>query len=692
MTEISKEETTINPKIYPDQLESWMGSNSGGVRRIYDEKSGRPTNKEINTKLLVRLRKWVDDISMGSNGTPRIIILVGGPGNGKTDAVETTLVEFCKKNNVNDEELLILKNKFKGGDNLMPWKISHKLIIGNDDYNLSVIQDASIPESVKAPKELLLEELDTILEKSDNRNDLYLFCVNRGVLDDTLLEADKRSNEKVKFLLEQITLAITISPESPRCWPLANYKDFGIWPMDAESLFLEDLHQSGREILQTAIDRDMWLKFGECKAGEYCPFCYSAKKLREKKTQDSFIKMMRWGELVLNKRFTFRDIFTIYGYLLSDVHGNQNIAKKCDYAKNLKTKYDESNEIHVLLELVMLNFNHKIFKNYNADVPVKLWHKMKSFKDYENIHRFLKSLRKFFIRTKNYAYPSSIEKILTEMSCHLDPAIAESDIQIKKEKIKLKDIDIKFSRSINEGYIFIAKNGRNIFSKTEKILIERFIEIENILVDNEDIGRQKAKEKKELLMLLREFVSTIVRRILGSQLGFARGCEKILTYETILKWDNESKEPMHYVANEFAKYLNSGDYFDIQLNVSFSQPLPKSNSQAITKIPKIKVKPSTVGDFKGKPKPNVPFLDVKTNNILKSIPLTFQIFESILDLDHGMSEASMPRDVNALIDLTRSKLAGSLVQDNDPLDQEIILPGNIIITYGYDDNFILKSN
>ncbi len=43
--EINMEEMTLDSSIFPSQLESWMGNSSGGVRRIYDEKSGRQVKK-----------------------------------------------------------------------------------------------------------------------------------------------------------------------------------------------------------------------------------------------------------------------------------------------------------------------------------------------------------------------------------------------------------------------------------------------------------------------------------------------------------------------------------------------------------------------------------------------------------------------------------------------------------------------
>ena len=78
------------------------------------------------------------------------------------------------------------------------------------------------------------------------------------------------------------------------------------------------------------------------------PTLFSAKKLRKKTNQDSFISILRGGELVLNKRFTFRDIFTIYGYLLSDVQGNKDNLDNCKFVKNLNWKQVSKNYLKLI--------------------------------------------------------------------------------------------------------------------------------------------------------------------------------------------------------------------------------------------------------------------------------------------------------------------------------------------------------
>ena len=79
---------------YPEGLLNWSGDKAGGVKKLFYKGSGRPSGSVITTGLLTRLQAWASDIAAGKEGTPRAIFLVGGPGNGKTEAVEFTIREL----------------------------------------------------------------------------------------------------------------------------------------------------------------------------------------------------------------------------------------------------------------------------------------------------------------------------------------------------------------------------------------------------------------------------------------------------------------------------------------------------------------------------------------------------------------------------------------------------------------------
>ena len=73
---------------------------------------------------------------------------------------------------------------------------------------LSLVQDASVVTDLGSgsPAACLLTELDFALEGSGR--DVYLCCINRGILDDALIEASAGGHEPVRKLLEHGCLFI----------------------------------------------------------------------------------------------------------------------------------------------------------------------------------------------------------------------------------------------------------------------------------------------------------------------------------------------------------------------------------------------------------------------------------------------------------------------------------------------------
>ena len=76
---------------FPKDLIEWAGHHSGGVKRLFDPGSGRPGKELLKTHLISLLESWAARVASGAPQTPRILLLVGGPGNGKTEAIEHTI-------------------------------------------------------------------------------------------------------------------------------------------------------------------------------------------------------------------------------------------------------------------------------------------------------------------------------------------------------------------------------------------------------------------------------------------------------------------------------------------------------------------------------------------------------------------------------------------------------------------------
>ena len=254
----------------------WAGHRGGGVRRLFDDNSGRPSGEVIETKLLSRLRDWATGFVNASPQVPRIVLLVGGPGNGKTEAVEATIRQLDLALGCDGRSTAKLARSYHPPEGqAVPRRVSvqaGELAAAPIKLRLDVVQDASVGSVGKSPAILLLEELNTAL--SDPVGTVYLCCVNRGVLDNALIKPLMRSYKKLPAFAGIIVQAVSLVPNAPSCWPLEDHPGVAVWPMDAESLVERvepDQEVPVTSVFKRALDPTLWPEAGACSAGFSLP-------------------------------------------------------------------------------------------------------------------------------------------------------------------------------------------------------------------------------------------------------------------------------------------------------------------------------------------------------------------------------------------------------------------------------------
>jgi hypothetical protein len=69
----------------------------------------------------------------------------------------------------------------------------------------------------------------------------------------------------------------------------------------------------------------------------------------------------------------------------------------------------------------------------------------------------------------------------------------------------------------------------------------------------------------------------------------------------------------------------------------------------------------------GRPRSPICFLEVGSGQSLQPIALTYDLFKAVRELERGLSPASLPRTVVALLDTTKARLSGPIVRDPEAL-------------------------
>jgi len=658
---------------YPAALVEWAGHRSGGVRKPFFESSGRPCKVVIETPLLLRLRAWAQDVA-SSPTTPRTVLLVGGPGNGKTEAVEDVLRTLDSAFALNGKLTNEFTHCFSGdGGKSIPRLASASLGDAGQNTRLEevcVVQDASVndPERPKeSPAELLVRDLSSFVVTESKR--IYIACVNRGVLDDALTFATEHENTEVQLLLEYVIRSVGLSPNAPTCWPLKDFPHVAVWPMDVESLVWKRDEATtslspAEQLFTKAIDGTKWPEFGTCEAGDHCPFCKSRANVEKEDARRGLLQVLRWFELATGKRWSFRDVFSLVSYLFSGTshHETAEGESPCEWAAKLfdlskRPSGKDSLRFRAPFILVGSLYEHALFCQ---------WPKLSSRGLRQEIRELemqhdpgLMGLHYFLSAAREVSIPATLQPQLDAMSEALDPAIADPACKLKlgTREFALKDIDTRFSQSVGEGLALVRK----FLSILEVELLERLERTDNLL-SSPVVRRRRPATSKRVQNLVRDFSCRLVRRSLGVRYGITREYDMLADFEKVISGDTQL---LHKAVKQVEALVNDNDRFLVVLNTTFGEPLVPPSRRATIRTAKQRVRPIEPSDA-GRPPASVRFLSIGGKG--HPLALTYELFRSVRELEAGMLPASLPRSVVALLDTTRAKLSGIVVRDEDELD------------------------
>ncbi|AHA16518.1 TPA: ATP-binding protein [Pseudomonas aeruginosa] len=684
---------------YPAALVDWAGHHSGGVKRLLDKNSGQPNKQLLRTNLLSRLQAWANRLPTETSAVPRIVLLVGGPGNGKTEAIECTIRWLDESLGCDGRLVEELSKAFHPSTGSAVPRLARvdagSLAKLDSRLSLDIVQDASATaghEGSTAPV-LLIEELARLLDGPPTQ--AYLCCVNRGVLDDALIHAIDNNLEQARTLLEAVTRAVSLAYNAPSCWPLEGFPSIAVWPMDAESLLVkpDDEPVAPAEILLgQATAPDMWPAKGECPAGDKCPFCASQAILARDENRASLLKILRWYELASGKRWSFRDLFSLTSYLLAGHHpvvhdpsGTPHQSTPCQWAANLvdldqkalTAKRHGKQSLTAIFHLSTSSYQHALFHRWDKDAATSLRRDLKDLgleKELEMEEgRTLMGLVYFLSERKSHYLPATIAPLLEGLVETLDPAFASPDGEVavsSRNTIVLGDLDMRFSRSLAGGIEFVRKY--QVLSPNELDLLRR-LSASDAMLSLPSIRRKRPVAASRVQHVLRDFACRLVRRSICTRTAIVADAPILEAFQQVVE-DSDKHHHLFKVVRQVKELLNTGKEFEVSLTTTFGQPLPPRQRQATLVVPQSPVRMSPQNN-KGRPHPPICYLHVGQGQSVQPVPLTYDLFKAVKELERGLSPASLPRTVVALLDTTKARLSGPIVRDHELLDDARIRIG-----------------
>ena len=672
-------------KLYPLAFINWSGSKQGGVRNPFKKNSGRPAGKKIETPLTIRLQRWVSELLNDDSGNiPRAILLVGGPGNGKTDAVEECINDFDKVINANGALIDRFSKQYAIQEGELP---PRKSIVEFSDLweskagvkaEIHLVQDATEKDTEQShanPEKLLSDELISIL--NGEFQGIYISCINRGVLANASSLAHKEKNKPLIELINELVKAASGGPSAPDSWPLEG-QNIAIWPMDVESLVSPVSGTSEavmHQILHQALKDKLWQP--ACDNHAICPFCQNKLLLEEKEAQNNLVKLLHYYELCAGKRWTFRDLYSLVSYLFIGDQEELMIGKKlyspCEWtAKQLDiiSKEREDLSFSKAPYLVMSKlYHHRLFslwpklnKGEHRKAKLAVLKKPKSselYKEFCSTSNHFKALANLSNNDSNY-----IRKILSESFSHyLDPALLSGDVtffegNVNSEKINVTAsiIDERFGLSISDGLKLVSRR----LSEIDKKVLKNLVLADEFLMEHNH-SPLLSSQVRFLQASIRQYSSRLVKRSLGVKYGVCKSVDALIDYSKF----HDDKKQIKNTERQIRGLINEHGHFSIPLSTTFGQPVAHRDRDISLLVSEIKPKMVKFYDGISKPKEYLPYISIHKGRCL---PVTFNLFKSLREIEKGLNEASLPEEIFAMLDEVKSIIAGEIVRDEDYLD------------------------
>ena len=178
---------------YPTRFKKFVKTNDGAVRKSNDDSSGRPIGEMIQ----LPMHQFISKIIESQTSKHKILFLIGGPGNGKTDATDFAFDEFIKSQRVTtDLESRVRSEyieKFSMTDN-------YYSSCSINNFSFYCIQDATSRMHDSKNNLAAFNHVYELFKQSFSG--ILVVCVNRGVLNDFINQS--KDNEEILNLIREV--------------------------------------------------------------------------------------------------------------------------------------------------------------------------------------------------------------------------------------------------------------------------------------------------------------------------------------------------------------------------------------------------------------------------------------------------------------------------------------------------------
>jgi hypothetical protein len=341
-----------------------------------DDSIGRPERWDdppplvVETPLHDEMERLASELWSGPTA-PIWYFLVGGPGNGKSEAIGAFVRAINSLSTAEGFGKVLVASAGKdGGEIDYEFQASLK-----NHGELLLLQDVSVPRKRNQdPARNLLEALSLYAGQN------VIACANRGMLLRALRIARTDSNyQPLLPILEAIDQRSqeAVSQPDPR-WGAkleGNDIEVRVWPLDHESVLFGESDGNAwsnpqgsivDQVISLAVREENWEQQGcsECPARSLCPFYGDALWLRDSQLRLSFLILLRKAEVWSGQRIVLREALDLISTILvgspSDFSSGSVELHPCEWVQNRTDRnLLTTSDWNGLLELV----SHRIYQD-----------------------------------------------------------------------------------------------------------------------------------------------------------------------------------------------------------------------------------------------------------------------------------------------------------------------------------------
>jgi hypothetical protein len=622
---------------FPFQLIKWGANKPTSVRIPFSSDSGRPAGKVIINKLIEALDNWI----ASPNGI-NAILFIGGPGNGKTDALEYIIDGIISKYSLDPKIKVQMTEMVAENRRNIEIDIHHGTLF--PFKKIVAIPEASTGTSNFSKEEALLNDFSNYLNDSEV---LYISCINRGILEDLKIHSNSRNETQILALIDEINNAT--KGEGSESWPLSNNPNVGVWFMDIESLFDNNrMPNPSQQIIEVLTNSDKWNWYNT--NGYFqneCPFYDNYLQISNYENSKNLSSILRSYELITENKLNFRNYFSLLSSLfaMNNGDGNDPIEFSLKNINLIHTSIPkEYDYIKSVFLLSFASYSLRLFRDWEETLDdFNLILESRKINDSPLLKNFLKLCQDESVRINLNSFQSEYEKkFINQLNSVLDP--------FHSDHPRIIEIAESFSFSMEDGHASVIAE----LNINHNRLLEYFRMIENEIRASEDYNKF-TNEFDLIIQKLRCFATQICSRIIGTKYGYTKDFNTLSEYNKLYEDFKANKDKL---ARMFKGIIKSKEIYPLH---SFGQPKPDKRNSVIIKSQstssKFEIK-SVKTNF-NRASQNGVFFEHSSTKLL--IPLSYNLFKALSEIDSGVDKNSVNSNINALIERMESLLYSQFV-------------------------------